>query len=346
MTVGQRILRARSAAGLSLRELAEAVGVSHTAIANYEAGRDNPSSGTLLKLATALNVQLEYFFRPARVDLGQVVPVYRKRSSLTETGERQTLARVLGWLEQYLTVEDVLAIDRHRFQQPDGFPFVIAQLADVEKAAVALREKWNLGLDPIENLTELLEDKGIKVGLVEADDDFDACTFSVGPGDLLRFVAVKQGLPGDRQRFNLAHELGHSLLVVADDVDVEKAAHRFAGAFLVPEPTVIDELGVKRHSLDLRELQLLKHKYGLSMQAWMYRAKDLGIITQRTFGTLFGAFKKRGWDKVEPGKQYPAETPTRMERLVRRALAEDLISEIRASELLGRPLREFAEEVA
>ena len=51
-------------------------------------------------------------------------------------------------------------------------------MADVEQAAVNLRRAWDLGLDSIENLTGLLEDKGIKVGIIEEDNDYDTCTFN------------------------------------------------------------------------------------------------------------------------------------------------------------------------
>ncbi|NPV30275.1 MAG: helix-turn-helix transcriptional regulator, partial [Firmicutes bacterium] len=57
--VGERLRLARRAAGLSLRELANRVGVSPQAISKYERGLDIPSSGVLLRLAEALGVKVE-----------------------------------------------------------------------------------------------------------------------------------------------------------------------------------------------------------------------------------------------------------------------------------------------
>ena len=54
---------------------------------------------------------------------------------------------------------------------------------------------------------------------------------------------------------------------------------------------------------------------------------------------LFQQFRVNDWHRQEPGKPYPSETPMRMERLIYRALAEDLISRSRAQELLGKPLQ-------
>lgn len=82
------------------------------------------------------------------------------------------------------------------------------------------------------------------------------------------------------------------------------------------------------------------------MQAWFYRAKDLGIISESTTNGLFKMFRRKGWHKEEPGDSLPPEEPKRMERLVMRALAEDLISSSRAAELLSLPLEDFWRKVA
>jgi len=75
-------------------------------------------------------------------------------------------------------------------------------------------------------------------------------------------------------------------------------------------------LGMYRKDLDLHELYLLKHKYGLSMQAWIYRAKDLKVISENTFRRLFKLFRSKYWHREEPGDPYPSEKPLRMEKLI------------------------------
>jgi Zn-dependent peptidase ImmA (M78 family) len=220
----------------------------------------------------------------------------------------------------------------------------VATLEDVERVALDLREAWDLGLDPIDNLIEVLERQGIKVGVIEGADDFDALT--LWANDTIPVMVVKEGIPGDRQRLNLAHELGHIILEPADELDEEKAAFRFAGAFLVPRPMARYELGEHRRELDVHELHLLKHKYGVSMQAWVYRAQDLGIISEYAARQLWIRFRGEGWREEEPGDQIPPETPERMKRLILRALAEDVISEARAAEILDKPLPQFWQEEA
>ena len=153
-------------------------------------------------------------------------------------------------------------------------------------------------------------------------------------------IVTKANIPGDRQRFNLGHELGHLVLEVAEGLDAEKISHRFVGAFLAPAPAVRFELGHSRTILDMNELYLLKQKYGLSMQAWIFRARDLEIISPQVAERLFQRFRANNWHRQEPGKAYPFENPLRMERLIYRALVEDLISRSKAQELLGKPLQQ------
>jgi len=342
--LGERLRLARHNAGLSLRELSKRVGVSAQAISKYERGLDIPSSGVLLRLAEVLGVKIEYFFRTRKVNLS--VPAYRKTSALRRKQEQMVLAQIQGWLELYLEIEALFPSSDAPagFALPGGVDPRIAAPEEAERVAEEVRAAWELGLAPIENLTELLEDKGIKVGLVDGTEGFDACTFIME--DSTPVIVMRRGLPGDRQRFNLAHELGHIILSSGKGVASEKAAHRFAGAFLIPAPAARRELGERRQALSLYELHLLKHKYGVSMQAWIYRAKDLNIISEGLARNLFLQFRRRGWHQKEPGDALAAEEPSRMERLIMRALAGDLISEARAAELLGKSLAEFWREVA
>jgi Zn-dependent peptidase ImmA (M78 family) len=216
---------------------------------------------------------------------------------------------------------------------PDDAERHVSFAEDIERLTRELRESWGLGVAPIEGLTALLEDRGVRIGLVDGHSKFGACTFTLD--DRVPLIVTKRGLPGDRQRMNVAHELGHFIM----ETDDEEAAFRFAKAFRVPEEMARFELGTDRRTLDLCELYILKHKYGLSMQGWIYRAKELGILSGSAAKELFQQFRARGWHREEPGDPYPPELPTRMMRLVYRALAEDLISESRAAELLSTSLR-------
>jgi Zn-dependent peptidase ImmA (M78 family) len=301
------------------------------AISKYERDLDTPSSGVLLRLAQALGVSIDFLFRPQTISVQ--LQAYRKHAALGVKEQDAIQMRIQEWLERYLEVESFFPNEERKVSLP---AHAIHSIGQVEDVALELRESWDLGLDPIENLTQLLEDQGIKVGLVSGFEHFDACTFMA---DGIPVIVSKAELPGDRQRFNLGHELGHLILDVEKELDSEAACHRFVGAFLVPAQAVRFELGSRRTTLDMNELYLLKQKYGLSMQAWIFRARDLGIISENTAMRLFQHFRANGWHRREPGEALPTERPLRMERMIYRALAEDLISRSRAQELLGEPLQ-------
>lgn len=339
--LGERIKTARWAMNLSQRDLASQAGVSAMSISKYERGINTPSSDILLKIAQAVEKNVDYFLRP--IDVTITSPSYRRRASLGKREERAIQARIKGLMERYLDLEDLLPSEEVTAFQLPSIDRHITNFEAVEEMVDDLRYAWDLGLDPIDNLTELLEDRGIKVGLIDGFDDFDACTFWAN--EKIPVIVVKRGVPGDRQRFNLAHELGHLVVEADQNIDEEKAAYRFAGAFLAPRAAVYHELGHRREHLNIYELHELKHKYGLSMQAWIYRAKELGILSDSRAGQLFREFRVRRWHVEEPGQAYPTERPTRFERLLMRAWSEELISEKRAADLLGKSLEEFRKTV-
>lgn len=251
------------------------------------------------------------------------------------------ILQVQDWLERYLIIERILGLNT-RFEFPEGFPYPVRQMEDVEQAAVALRNAWQVGLDPIANLVELLEERGLRVGALSGFDGFDGCAFEVEVGDCRQPVLVyADNYPGDRQRFSIARELGHIMLRVEGNLNAEKVASCFAGAFLAPQPSVMRELAEMGSTLTLSELAHLKRKYGMSMQAWVYRLRNLDLISEWSASRVFKAFQECGWHETEPGEPYPAESPRRFENLVLAAYEEEVITTSRASELLNLRYIEF-----
>ncbi|MHB1142259.1 MAG: helix-turn-helix domain-containing protein [Sulfuricaulis sp.] len=339
--IGERIKQARTAAVLSLRELAEKAGVSAMAISKYETGKSTPSSGVLLSLSKALGVPVEYFLRTERVALEEVE--YRKHTKLPKKLLRQIGGDVIEQVERYLELEHVFpTLPIKPFKIPDGLPDHINNYADIEGVADRVRETWDLGTNPIPELTDTLEEHGIKVFQTKLfhANHFDGLAANVNS---MPIIVVGEDWPGDRQRFALAHELGHLLLKgrLSGALDEEKASNRFAGAFLVAKSVVFNELGQRRRWLEPQELCVLKKVYGLSMGGWMHRAHDLGILADMHYQTMVRLFRARGWHKEESCDEYPREKTRLFTQLVYRALAEDLISESKAAELLRVPLKKF-----
>jgi len=343
MALGARIKQARKLRGFSQRQLADRIPVSNTTVSKYEREASLPDSPMLMEIAEALDIDLSYFLRSPRV--GDIEPVYRKFASMNKTEEKAIIERIRDWLERYLEVESILEIDAIDFEWPDGFPRSVASMEEVEQTALDLRDAWDIGRDPIENLTERLEDHAIRMGRIDAPEDFDACAVEAEVNGGIPVIVFNADPPGDRQRFSIAHELGHLVLHVSEDMNEEKTCNRFSGAFLIPRDVFVNDVGERRHKISQRELELLKQKYGVSMQALVYRMNDLGIITENHFGRIFQWFNNAGHKKEEPGEPVPTEQPHRFERMVEHALAEGLITKRRAAELLDRDPDTRAEPV-
>lgn len=341
--LAQRLHQARQASGFSLRALAEKVGVSAMMISKYERAQSVPSSDVLLSLAKALGVRTEYFFRTSSVNLERIEHRNRHVWKLPKSAEKKVLADVSDQLERWLALDDVIPAPWSTpFSLPADLPASVDDLNLIESIASLVRNHWDLGLNPIPDLIDSLESRGLKVFTTKFDDPrFEGMSAMADE----HFIVVVGGhWSGDRQRFTLAHELGHIVLDdrLTEQIDKEDAANRFAGAFLVPEEKVMETLGAKRRSLEFAELYLLKHEFGLSMAGWSYRALNLNVVTKASHKAFWTDFASKGWKEEEPGKQYPPESPRLFEQTVYRALSEDLIGESKAAELLSITANELA----
>jgi len=337
MSLGESIKLRRQIFRISLRDLAEKIGVSHTTIDKYEKSKLVPDSQSLIKLSKILQIPIASLLRPENQQI-QLNHIAFRSKKMLKRDEKQINAETKEWLERYLQIESLAGRPRV-FEMPAGFPRTISSFEDAENAARDLRAAWDLGTDSIENLTYLLEDKGIKIGIISGITQFDAL-FTDYAGH--RIIVVKENLPRARQRFSLAHELGHCLLEVEEGLNEEKAMHRFAGAFLVPREKVLFELEETRHKFSIKELLIFKEKYGLSMGAWLFRATDLGIITPEDYLRIRKFFSAKGWNREEPGDDSKdGEKPALMESMVLRAHAEGIISTSKAAELLNQSISTF-----
>lgn len=343
--IGKRLKLARAAAGLSLRELEKQIGglVSAQAIGKYERDEMMPSSSVLIALSRALSVTVDYLISPGEVELVGVEFRKKKLTSAKETAEVQS--RILSAVERYLEVERILALE-HADVFPAKHRRQVRSFEEVETAANDLRKRWRLGVDAIPNLCEFLEEKGIKVcalPLPDAVSGVQATIKGVDDAEIL-VIVVNSKHQGERQRFTAAHELGHMYLDVRHQDQLEQFCQRFAGAFLIPGDVLKREVGPHRQSVGIRELFHLKQLFGVSAQAIAYRCLDLGIINKNLFSAVFRAFNANGWRLREPN-EIPREAPRRFERLCLRALAENVISEAKASALLQKSIREVVESL-
>ena len=349
----QRLRLARRKAGLSMRDLAGRLSspVSAQAISKYEGGRMMPSSAVLVDLARMLDVSLD-FLMGGQVEALEGIE-FRKHSRTSAKDRARAEAIVTETLEDYLAIEDILEIE------PSVDPFAglrcgrIDGFDEVEKKAGELRKRWNLGNDPIPSMTGLLEGHGIKVIEADLPARFDGLACGVkrsGNRADTDVVVTSRRTNVERKRLTLAHELAHRVIQDTGNptIKIEKAMQRFAGAFLVSAEHLRAEVGAQRHGITYRELMRLKHFYGVSAAAMLIRLRDVGILSavaiEYAFRTYAGSWRTREPEPIIDKEGLGAfETPLRFERLVWRALGDELISPIRAAQLLKQS-RSYVEQ--
>jgi transcriptional regulator with XRE-family HTH domain len=344
---GERLRLARKRAGLSLRELAERMGndVSAQAISKYESGKMLPSSSVLVALAKALDVSLDFLMSNQVEALAGVE--FRKHSGTSAAERAQAESTVIDAIERQLALDDILGVDSEKNELPKE-RVTVSSLEEVEARADALRKKWDVGADPIRSMTDLLEDKGIKVVSVDIPKRLSGLTGDVqrpGGKASVPIIVVSNQITIERRRFTLAHELGHRIIgATKGDLKLENAMHRFAAAFLIPRKHLQNEVAGARDALPpYSEVVRLKRLYGVAAAAMLMRLKDIGVLSGSSVSYAFQTYARQ-WRTVEPEPIDPSgplgklERPTRFERSVYWALSDRLISLPRAAELLRRPI--------
>lgn len=335
-----RLLQARQRRAWSLRELAEKLELSITAAAlsKYEKGQMRPSARVLDALCVALGVTEDFFEHPLRAPLGEVK--FRKRTSLGVKEELSLRSHAGDFFERYAELEQLLGLEVE-FENPIA-DREITNGDDVEAAALAVREAWNLGLSPIPSMVGLMESRNLMVWLAAAPETFDGFAGKAGERDV---VALNSSFPTDRLRLSAGHELGHAMLRFPEDRFTEKEEEtlcfRFGGALLMPQTIFAEAFGGHRQHVAVAELARLKSIHGLSCAAIMKRAATLGLVAESMMERFWTLWSMRGYRKNDPGLCRFDEEPRRFDLLLQRAVAEQRISIAKGAVLANVPEESF-----
>lgn len=350
---GERLKLARKKAGHSLRSLSEALEgqVSAQAIGKYERNEMMPASDVLTALAKELSVSVSFLLSDQVEELEEVE--FRKKSTSSAKERAQVEAMVIDHVERYLEIEEILGLESAEWHSPLKQPRLLKSEEDAEQLAYDVRKVWKLGCDPIPNMTELFEERGIKVMVLDLPESFSGVTCLVQRSNKrppVPVIVISMHVTLERRRFTLAHELAHRLIDSKSKINHEKASDRFAGAFLVPAEHLKKEIGDTRRMMSYEELLLLKNLYRVSAAAMLMRLFQIGVLTKSAVDYAFQNYAKP-WRTAEPEpiekKTRPGskERAKRFERLCLRAMAEQYISLSKGVELLRISLKELEEKL-
>ena len=298
-----RLKNARKMRNLSYRSLSEAMGnaISSTALAKYEKGQMFPSSKIVIQLAAALGVSIDDLFRPFSIEIDLSNVKYRKGSKLGIKEQDAINHKAAIHLEKYIEVERMCG---ENVEFTTKFPEIIVRNeSDACAVAARFRERFQLGMAPISSPIELLESVGAKIIEIEdAPDKFDGDTFTT---DGIFVIVLNKTIPSERKRFSLFHETGHKVMTFAEGV---------------------------------KDIQV---QYGISVEAMMKKACQMGIISENRYKTFCIKVKSnKSFQAKVREERFPKETSNRFNRLVFKLLASEEITESKCASLLGCSVEE------
>lgn len=291
---GQRVKQARELRKLTQTELAGRVGVAQSTIAKMEVTVKEWPDELVESIAFQTGFRVSFF----QQGLGPEFPLgsllFRCRASLA--GNDKAALRQLAMLE--------FEIAERLSSRIKPIPLHLPSFNGEDPLVAARVTRTTLGLPPdtpIPNLINKLERNGVFVlALPEAHEKFDAFSLWSDTDPRRPIMAVSSGKSGDRLRLNCAHELAHLVLHKSPRgnlADIEKEASSFGAEFLLPAEAMKREIP---RSPTLTDLAKLKPRWGVSIQALVYRARELGFITERQYRYMFEQISRLGWRKREP----------------------------------------------
>jgi Zn-dependent peptidase ImmA (M78 family)/DNA-binding XRE family transcriptional regulator len=334
---GQRLKSARLMKKLTMDELSQRTNgeVSKPNISKYEAGKMMPSSKVHILLAKALGMDFEYFFRPVTVQITRPAD-YRKKAKLSKGDENAINEKVKDMAERYMEIEDTLGVSM-QFDY-DLSDIEVSTQSDVKRVVARIRQDWHLGIGPLSNIIDLLESHGLRVMEIEAPDAFDGMCIFVG--EKKPILVLNKHYTVERKRFNTLHEFAHSVMRMNESISTkekEYLCHYFAGELLLSSEVLHQVFGTRINKVFLNEISHLQTQFGISIEAIFHRLKDEGIMSDVFYREF--CIKKNTSSKLKVWAQTSTylgeETSYRFSRMVYRALAEGLISEEKANEILG-----------
>lgn len=291
--IGDRIRLVRDYLGITQTELSEKTGVSQSMISYIELG-GQPSDDVKARLSHIEGFSEDFLHRGQLPAVNESSLRFRSMAIARRKEVRRLVAQCHFLAELVELIEDQFTLP------PVNVPSVAICNSDSEIEAQALfvrRRLMNQIEGPIPNLVRAAERSGVIVSKARENiEGVDAVSFWL----TRPVICLIPNSPGDRQRFSMAHELGHLVLHRRRDVparQAEREANRFAGALLMPSHEALRAIAP---AATLTSLARTKAGWGISIAALIRRGYDLKIFDQYRYRSLMKQLSTRGWRKKEP----------------------------------------------
>lgn len=319
-----RLKEIRIVRGYTAEALANELNITKQSISKYEKGAASPSPEIIEKMISILNIPRSYLTKEDIIKNDEVIPLFFRTVKSTRQNEKE-LARIqVKWAYEIISELNKLRdVENLNLNFPAFRPSI-----DIADKAALLREYWNLGLGPIEDLTKVMEKNGIRILIINTEKiRVDAYSQILGE---IPFVIVNQFRGSAvRWRFDLAHELGHLVLhqnVTVEELDnenrlneIEQEANFFASNFLLPA----NSFGNCIISDKLDYFLGLKREWKVSIAAMVFRCGQLNLLSKQKILQLQKQMSKKKWRTIEPlDNEIVYEKPSQVSNLFKRNITD------------------------
>ncbi|MGW4640794.1 ImmA/IrrE family metallo-endopeptidase [Sphaerisporangium sp. NPDC004334] len=319
---------AREARGLTQIELAQLTGIVQSSLSKAETGLRQLREDEVVSLARTLRVTPDLLCWPDDVyGFGSASFFHRKQQSLSQKSLRAIQARVnllrmrIQRLMQGIDIEAPLVIPH----------LDVEEIGGAAEAARRIRAAWRIPMGPLDNLVDIVEAAG---GVVVRRDFHTHRINAISvwhPASAPLFV-LNSFLSPERQRFVLAHELGHMVMHEGEPPreEAEREADGFAEELLMPAAEIIADLD----GIDVAKAAALKPYWRVPMQSLILRAEHLDVITPGRCRSLHAYMNKMGYLINEPAP-LEREEPQVLKEILHIHLTEHGYTEAELAASLG-----------
>jgi len=302
--IGKNIRKLRQQRNWSMAKLAARVGMNEVPLGRIERGLNAPSASVIYRLSKELGVSIDTLFAEDE---------HKFRSLKHESSQAPFPATVCGddkelpsriitmshdIIEAFCALEDICKAHK-RAHIPLVIPFDLT-IRGMEALSEKVRCFAGIEHGIVFDYFELFETLGSRVIVVPLPKKIESFSY-YDPLNQNAFFFLTAMQNPERQLFCLACELGKVLILTysiqqgvdlfqtdaASDSSGEKpftahrAARRFAATFLMPAKAVsdtVEQLGIQRKHWSYELLLRIKHRFGVSAEAFLYRLNELDLI--------------------------------------------------------------------
>ncbi|WP_337969541.1 spr1629 family repressor/antitoxin [Virgibacillus salexigens] len=338
MFIGENLTNLRIMHSYSRKQLSEMLNVTEQAVWQYENNYTSPKMQVVNDLKSIFNVKSKYFykkdalkrfFEPENIPIMNIAYRSKIMHVISKTQSEAKHVEYLDSFVNYLIANLSLPTQKSIQLRDEVINYLNTSNDDrkiqIHKIAKLARNRIGLRDDTNDNLLFSIEKSGIFIFEKPIGDEVDAYSlWSRQDRPYIILGNIKRSAV--RRNFDIAHELGHLLLhykVEFTNLDrkehkeLEREANQFAGAFLLPEESFLEDMESIHHVTNPDAYIDLKKKWKASLQVLGYRAANLDILDSKKHRNFYAALHRKGYLKREPlDEMIPIQKPQKIKSII------------------------------